>query len=280
MKVIVPGLSGFCPGVKIAEKKLFEMKKSHSDESLYIYGNVINNRKYIEYLEQNNIHTTGDMHSIPPDAVIAIRTHGLSRIEEAGLRSLHRVADLTCTHVKFSQKKILEYSEKGYFIVIVGKKDHPETRGLESYAKQKTIVENDDDIKVLLAGMPSVLKASAGKVFVIPQTTASRGLFLKTKAALTDAFTDTIIESYDSICPVTEKKEKEALKLQKDVDVSFVVGDRISANANKLFQILLTGNRETYFIEDLDDLVAMGLPLESFRKALVVSSASTPRFIE
>jgi len=282
MLVIVPRLSGFCPGVKIAEKKLFQLKKARPEEPVFVYGYVINNRKYIEYLEENNIHTTLDMHAIPADAVIAIRTHGLAQDEEPRLREIHRVEDLTCTKVKRSQKEILRRSGQGFFIVIVGKKDHPETRGLASYAGNYRVVETTADIAALSENFPIQLEeAGTARVFIIAQTTAARGLFEETRSALSTRLAGIAsIDSYDSICPVTEEKEREAVRLQAGADVSFVVGDKISANAKKLFQTLLEGSRETYFIEDLEDLIARKLPLAGYRIALVVSSASTPRFVE
>ena len=53
-----------------------------------------------------------------------------------------------------------------------------------------------------------------------------------------------------------------------------------NANANKLFQKLKIKRKETYFIENLEGLKMLNLPLAEYRSALVVSSSSTPPFIE
>ena len=88
------------------------------------------------------------------------------------------------------------------------------------------------------------------------------------------------VEEFDSICPITTNKEKEALEIQKKVDITVVIGDPLSSNANKLYSILLSANPSTYFVQDLDHLIELGLPLHSFSTAQVVSSASTPEFVE
>ncbi|MBN1525427.1 MAG: 4-hydroxy-3-methylbut-2-enyl diphosphate reductase [Spirochaetales bacterium] len=282
MNVIVPQLSGFCPGVKNAEKKIFEIKALYPDEPVYIYGYVINNRKYIEYLENQNVHTVEDITKLPLNAIVVIRTHGINQHEEILLRKEHRVIDLTCSKVKRVQRQIQQYSQQNYFIVLTGKKDHPETKGLVSYAQNYMVIENTEDLsEFLLSGESIIDKSRSHNIFVISQTTGSRELFSKAISEIRKRWdTRYDIKTADSICPVTDKKEREALALQKEAEISFVVGDKLSSNAKKLFRILSNGTTETYFIEDTASLQALGLPLSRYRNALVVSSASTPVFVE
>ncbi len=284
MTVVIPEHSGFCPGVKSAEQRVFAVKKARPDRALFVDGFLINNKKYIEYLEGNGVHTVENQAAIPEGATVFIRTHGLDRNEEKRLRSRFDVEDLTCAHVKKVQREIARHAARGFFIVITGTKDHPETKGLVSYAKGRFfVVENDVDLESLAATVLSrALDSPADTVFLCSQTTGTRAFFEKVKSRLESALGagGPRLSVYDSICPVTERKGEEALRLQREADVSFVIGDRLSSNARKLFQALAATGREVHFIEDVKEMEALGLDLRRYAKALVVSSASTPTFIE
>ena len=62
------------------------------------------------------------------------------------------------------------------------------------------------------------------ELFITSQTTASSSLFTSAIELMKKKWPDVVINSFDSICPVTEKKEKEALRLQKEAEISFVIG--------------------------------------------------------
>ena len=284
MTVHVPELSGFCPGVKHAERNIFKEKGEKGRTPIYVYGYMINNRNYIRYLENHEIFTVDDPDELPEGSVVVIRTHGINRHQEQKLRAKHEVIDLTCGNVKKVQLKILEQAESGALVVITGKKAHPEVLGLISYAREARVVESEEDLGGLIAWCRErrgEIEGRFTKIFITSQTTGNRTLFLKTVLEAKRACGSRLpVEEFDSICPITTNKEKEALEIQKKVDITVVIGDPLSSNANKLYSILLSANPSTYFVQDLDHLIELGLPLHSFSTAQVVSSASTPEFVE
>ncbi len=284
MTVFVPELSGFCPGVKHAERNIFKEKGEKGSTPIYVYGYMINNRNYIRYLESHEIFTVEEPDALPEGSVVVIRTHGINRHQEKKLREKHEVIDLTCRNVKKVQLKILEQASSGAFVVITGKESHPEVLGLISYAGEAEVLEGEEDLKRLLGWCRrnrSELGDRFSKIFITSQTTGNRELFLETVSEVQRACgTRLPVEAFDSICPITANKEKEALEIQKKVDITIVIGDPLSSNANKLYSILRSRDRSTYFVQDLDHLIEMDLPLHTFSTAQVVSSASTPEFVE
>jgi (E)-4-hydroxy-3-methyl-but-2-enyl pyrophosphate reductase len=280
MQVTRPRLSGFCPGVRSAENKLFRENKKIAPKPIFAYGHIINNSNYINYLKSFNIRTLDTVSGLPKGSYLALRTHGIDREEEHKLKAKFQVIDLTCVNVKRVQLSIQDHSRRGYFTVITGKKDHPEIKGLVSYTANFTVIETRSDLERFLAGIPGKIK-KPGKIFVVSQTTGSKDLFDWTVAGIKNKCGNKMeVAAYNSICPVTEQKEQEALKLQAHVDITFVVGDSLSSNANKLYDILSGPKIPVYFIADLEGLIALKLPLAKYKQALVVSSASTPLFIE
>ncbi len=284
MRVLVPRLSGFCPGVNQAEDVILGEKKKRGDEPIFVYGYMINNNSYIEHLKSLGIHTVIDPWALPEGSVVVIRTHGMDRSEEARLRETYEVVDLTCRKVKKVQLEIEAHAAEGALIVITGKKSHPEVLGLVSYADSATVIEDEAELDALAEECTSRLGPVAGEVssvFVTSQTTGSRTLYTETLSRVRKECAGKVpVDTFDSICPVTERKEKEALEIQESVDATFVIGDRLSSNANKLFTLLREKDPRTYFIRDLEHLKSMGLPLAGFGTVQAVSSASTPQFVE
>ena len=281
MKVIVPRFSGFCPGVGNAEKRLFREKTRLGDRKIWVYGSLIHNRNYISFLEEKGIETVSGIEDLPSGEVYAIRTHGLSREEEVILKEKGEVIDLTCPKVRAIQNKVAEYAGDGFFTVISGRRTHPEVKGIVSRADEFVVVENPEDLEKFIADNPAQINGLSRKegVLIVSQTTGDRSLFELIHSKLTSRFGDRVrIVALDTICPVTGKREREALERQKDVDVTFVVGDRISSNACRLFETLKHTGKPVFFIQDLEGLE--NILLDGYRSAQVVSSSSTPSFIE
>ncbi len=283
MKVVVPKHSGFCPGVKRAERRLFAQKEKRNRNPLAILGDLIHNRGYIEYLKGRGIETIQEMDGVSKETLMAIRTHGIDREVENRLRERFEVIDLTCSKVKRLQLQIKEHSEAGYFIVITGKQSHPEVQAHVSYAADSFVVESREDLESFIEnkdGIRDVLdQKDYEKIYVVSQTTAPQSLFTETVETVSRRLPYEVA-SRDTICECTSQRESEALKVQGGVDVTFVVGDRISSNANRLYETLRAKDERTHFVQDLEELKGLNLPLSRFKVAQVVSSSSTPEFTE
>lgn len=279
MKTITVKYSGFCPGIRKAEKRIDDLR-AKNERPVVVLGDLINNKEYIRYLESRGVKTVDTVDEAPEGSLVAIRAAGIDRRLESELRSRRDVVDLTCAIVKDLQTRIEALSRQGYFIVITGKRRHPEVLGLVSYAQDYYVVESEGDLPGLFALLDGK-DETAFKLAVLSQTTAERSLFEGTARTLNERYRGRFgIAVFDTICPVTTKREERAILAQKDADVSFVVGDRISSNAGKLFKRLADNGGEVYFVSNLEELTKLGLDMRRYKTALVVSSSSTPDFIE
>ena len=102
MRVIVAKYSGFCPGVVQAEDAILSTKEN-TKEKIYIYGYLIHNHTYIDYLSSLGIATVEDLESVEPGSLLVVRTHGIDRKLEEKLRAQYALLDLTCPKVKRAQ---------------------------------------------------------------------------------------------------------------------------------------------------------------------------------
>ena len=281
MKVITARYSGFCPGVMQAEKKIFKARQENPAEPIFILGYLIHNHTYIDYLTRNSVTTVSSAADVPEGSRVVVRTHGLQRQVEEDLRTKYRVLDLTCPKVKKIQLLIKDYAEKGYFVIITGKKDHPEVQGLVSYAESSGVIETEEDIRRFTE---SLELSAPRKIFVVSQTTGDPRLFAQTVRRVGEEAASRGVElaSFNSICSITAMREGAALKLQKKVDVTFVIGDRISSNATKLYKVLAARSPAVFFVNSREDAEAVTARERdpSWKTAQIVSSSSTPAFLE
>lgn len=289
MKTIIPEGSGFCPGVVSAEKRLLELRKNFNGK-IYISGMFIHNKEYEKYLKSLDIVTFEDYDNIinknianknnntTDDSIFVISTHGIDKNIEEKLNERFKVFDLTCPKVKNVQK-IIE-SNQDYFAVITGKEDHPETIGLKSYSLNNIVVS---DIKILNEKKFNDSIANK-KVLLISQTTAEEYLYINTFNYLENLLNKNIIKelkNFNTICPSIINRENNAIDLLQKLNIkAIVIGDRLSSNSQRLFNKLKKINNDVFFIEKKSDLENILNNIKNDKEIIVVSSSSTPSFIE
>lgn len=278
MTVIIPKTSGFCPGVRRAEKGVLKLKENHQE--VYLHGPLIHNQSYIEMLDSLNIRAT-DIETLAEKSTLVVRTHGIPRDEENLLRKKFHLEDMTCPIVKRVQKHVEKASQEQAFVIISGKENHAEVQGVKSYADYSVVIQNKEELTAFLRQGYSVIPPETQKIFILSQTTHSRSFFEYLCRRLTEFFKDKYpVEIKDTICPITEDKEKESLILQKKSDFTVVIGDPNSSNSKKLYTILKEADSKTIFVRNLDDLKSQKNDWAFVKTVLVVSSTSTPQFIE
>ena len=125
--------SGFCYGVKMAVDKAFELADA-STETIYVLGELIHNPQVIERLKDKNVVTIKSMDEVPDGATCLIRTHGVGPeyVEQAKAKNV-TVEDATCPDVRRVQERAMQLAEEGYVVVLVGKEDHPEIKGIRAH---------------------------------------------------------------------------------------------------------------------------------------------------
>ena len=126
--------AGFCYGVKRAVETAKKLKQENPEKNICILGELIHNTDVINELESLGIKTIYD---IPErgEGICIIRSHGAApevfeQIKKAGFE----VVDLTCPDVKKVQQRAVELAKNDYFVVIVGKPNHPEVIAIKANA--------------------------------------------------------------------------------------------------------------------------------------------------
>lgn len=267
--------AGFCYGVKRAVETVKKLKCENPDKNVFVLGELIHNTHVIHELEKLGIKTLDE---IPEhgEGICVIRSHGespevIEKIKQAGFEPV----DLTCPDVKKVQQKAVELAKDGYFVVIVGKEEHPEVIAIKANAK----LWSD---KVIVAANPEQLEPykeqikSHKRVGVVVQTTQRITALNSVVEYLTSIAKE--IHIANTICQSTSMRQAEARELAGESDLVIVVGSKKSANTTHLAEIL-KDITNTIHIENADELVCYKDLIDNSQKISVTAGASTPQDI-
>lgn len=267
MRIIMAKRAGFCFGVKRAMDIAFDMaRKGHG--GVYTLGPIIHNPQVVEKLDKAGVEAVKNMSNLKKkDArAVIIRTHGIPRGEmENLLKDGYEIIDATCPFVKNAQHYAKLLKQEGYKVVILGDREHPEVKGLMSFAGKDALVVND------VSEYPPI----KGKVGVVVQTTQQ---VENLKRLLTVAVEHSKeLKVYNTICNSTALRLKETEEMAGKADVMVIVGGKNSANTTQLAKLCASLSVPTYHIETKEELLD-----EWFAGAKIVgitAGASTPEWI-
>jgi len=265
MKIQLASSYGFCFGVKRAIRIAEEHQGSKT------YGPLIHNKDEINRLKEGfDIGLAEKLDDVEANDAVVIRTHGIPKDELAQLKAQgNEIINATCPYVTTPQNIVAQMSEKGYSIVIFGDKNHPEIKGVVSYAKDQRnafIVADEKELE----GLPIL-----SKVAVVAQTTRKPEDFLKVVNAL--ILNHKEVRVFNTICNATFENQDAAAELAKDADVMIVIGGKHSSNTKQLHSICKSYCDDSYLIENESELEAAWF--DGKELCGISAGASTPDWI-
>ena len=272
MDVVVGKYSGFCAGVNYTYIKA---KEEIQKGKTYCLGEIIHNKQVINELEDMGMITVDKIEEIPNGSRVIFRAHGepLEVYKKAEDKNLE-VIDLTCGRVKIIHNKVSKEKENS-FILIIGKKTHPEIIGTLGFSGESSyVIESFDDIE---PSFEKYLSSGLNKVYVVSQTTFSSELFDLIVEKIKDTYKDSDIVIDKTICDATSKRQKETEELSNQSDMVLVIGSSNSSNTKELYNIAINNCKEVYFIENLDDL--KDIKFNNNYRVGVVAGASAPKYL-
>ena len=264
--------AGFCYGVKRAVETAKRLKSENPDKNVYVLGELIHNTNVIRELDELGIKT---IYEIPEkgDGICIVRSHGeapevFEQLEKAGFE----VIDMTCLDVKKVQQRAIELAKEDYFVVIVGKANHPEVIAIRANAEQysdKVIVATSiEEISVF----EDKIKEHQ-KVGVVVQTTQMLSTLNTIVAYLNSISKEVLV--HNTICQSTAKRQAEAREMAQSSDLMVVVGSKKSANTTHLAEIL-KDITNTIHIENDSELDANFDFIKKAKEIGITAGASTP----
>jgi len=263
MKIHLAKYCGFCFGVRRAIKIAEEAAAKH--ENTYIKGDLVHNEDVCKRIEKSGIKRADCLSRLPLGSNVIIKAHGepletYKCLKIAGLN----IIDATCPMVKDIHKKARELEKKGYQVVIIGDRNHEETKGILGNIKNGVILENKYEAGTLKGKLKN-------KIGVLCQSTQT----LENVTAAVRELSKHVEELLfiNTICQPTRLRQKEIENLSSRCDAVMVLGSKKSANTKRLYEVAKKINKNVFWI------TSERINKNNFRKFKsigIIGGASTP----
>lgn len=278
MDIILGKTAGFCYGVKRAVEEA--EKEAKNTQDIYCLGELVHNKNIIKRLEEKGINFIEEIkektieQAKDKKSKIIIRAHGetketYEKLKQQGIE----IIDLTCPNVLKTHKIAEEYRQDGYFIIVIGIKNHAEAVATLSFCGDDSfLVQEEEDIENCTK---KIQETSFNKILIMAQTTYNSKKFDYMVELLKSKLNNKTIVIKKTICGATEERQKEAIEIAKKVDTMIIVGDKKSSNTNKLYDIASEICKRAIFVQDAEELNLEDLC--DTKKVGIMAGASTPK---
>ena len=259
--VILAKHAGFCFGVRRA----VDAVEKNISQNLVTLGPLIHNRHVVSSLEARGVRCVQSVDDIQKGETAVIRSHGMPPEAYERLAALGiPIIDETCPFVKRIHDRVLEARDAGLPVIIVGEIGHPEIVGIIGWAGEDAhVVYSEEDVSAL----PDMDEA-----VVVAQTTLPEKKWEEMCALLHGKAAH--LTEFCSICSATRERQDEAKEIAEKSDCVLVVGGKTSSNTQKLFELCKRYCKNTYHIEDINELSLEKMRFDGIIG--IVAGASTP----
>ncbi len=270
MEIVLGKTAGFCYGVRNAVQKAEEKLKKHKNVSCL--GELVHNGQVIRKLEKLGLKIVERVED--SNNKVIIRAHGIAKEIYHKAKKLDiEIFDFTCPNVLKIHKIADEHASKGYYIFLIGGKNHPESLGTISFCGEDSyLIETKEEIdEAIKAFKDSNIK----KLLIIVQTTFSLEKFNSYVRQIKEKIDDDVeLQVKNTICNATKIRQEETCEISKKVQCMIIIGGKNSSNTKKLYDIARENCENTMIVETKDELDAKAI--KQFEKIGIMAGASTP----
>ncbi len=262
---------GYCHGV-VDAFRIAKRVRAETNGPVHMLGMLVHNTHATDDLREQGIGLVD-----PPDRLrgleeikdgtVIFTAHGVSpQVKQRAVEKGLTPVDATCSDVVRTHELVADLAGKGYDVVYIGRKGHPEPEGVMGEAPGRVhLVQDPADI--------DALELSSDRIAVTCQTTLSMwdtdDLIGRVRARFPNA------EVYNEICRATQERQEAAVEAAKLVDFVIVVGSPRSSNSLRLVEVVKKlGGKPAYLVDSLDELRPEWF--RGARRVGVTSGASTP----
>ncbi len=268
MEVVLAKPRGFCAGV-VRAIDVVEQALEVFGPPVYVLHEIVHNQHVVNSLRGKGAIFTEELNDVPAGAVTIFSAHGVSdaRVNEAEKRGL-RIIDATCPLVAKVHMQAQKYHRRGYELIIVGHRGHPEVVGTSGrVAGPVHVISEPEEVETLRVETPE-------KVAYVTQTTLSVDDTRAVIGALKKRFPSIVGPETKDICYATQNRQNAVRELAHETDVIIVVGARNSSNSNRLREVGEQEAIRAYLVQDANELEAQWFSPDD--RIGVTAGASTP----
>ena len=231
IKIFLAAPRGFCAGVDRAIEIVKKALKKYG-APVYVRHEIVHNKNVVESLKQLGAVFVEEISEIPDTSrPVIFSAHGVPKKvpKEAKLKKISYV-DATCPLVSKVHRESEQLYKKGFDIILIGHKNHPEVIGTMGQLPPGsiTLIETVDEVRNL--------KFSKSIAYV-NQTTLSVDDTKEIINALKIKFPNIKAPIKEDICYATTNRQTAVKKIAPKCEMFFVIGSRNSSNSARLVEV-------------------------------------------
>ena len=271
MEVVKITPRGYCHGV-VDAFRIAKRVREETQGPVHMLGMLVHNTHATDDLQNQGIALVDQPDRLAglehiKEGTVIFTAHGVSpQVKQRAIELGLKPVDATCSDVVRTHDLVKDLAQKGYEVVYIGRKGHPEPEGVVGEAVGRVhLVQDPQDI--------DALDIKSDRVAVTCQTTLSvwdtEDMIGKVKARYPQA------EVHNEICRATQERQEAAVEAAKEVDLVIVVGSPRSSNSLRLVEVVKKlGHKPAYLVDRMEDLDVSWFG--GVKKVGVTSGASTP----
>ena len=248
VNILLASPRGFCAGVKRAIEMVELAIKKHG-APIYVRHEIVHNKRVVEDLIKKGAIFVEELNEVPKGSKVIFSAHGVAKeIKEQAKKFNHLTIDATCPLVSKVHKQTENYSKKGYKVILIGHRGHPEVIGIQGQINNEIIIiQNENEAQNL------ILKKDINLAYVT-QTTLSIDDTKNIITILKRKFPNIIGPELEDICYATQNRQDAASDLAENSDLVLVIGGENSSNTQRLAEIVQKKNIPVYRISCAEEI--------------------------
>ena len=232
IKIYLVSPRGFCAGVDRAIEIVKKSIKKYG-APVYVRHEIVHNKHVVENLKKNGAIFVEELNEIEDKTrPVIFSAHGVpkSTPKEASKLNIEYI-DATCPLVSKVHREAENLNKKGFHILLIGHKNHPEVIGTMGQLPESEIdlIETVEDVENY--------KDHNKNLAFVTQTTLSIDDTKNIIASLKKRFPNIKEPAKEDICYATTNRQMAVKNIAKKCDMFFVIGSRNSSNSLRLVEV-------------------------------------------
>ncbi len=273
IKVLLAAPRGFCAGV---DRAIEIVKKSIKKfgAPVYVRHEIVHNKQVVDSLKKIGAIFVEELNEIKDKSrPVIFSAHGVPKsipIEATNLKMMY--IDATCPLVSKVHREAENLNKKGFHILLIGHKNHPEVIGTMGQLPSEEIdlIETTDDAEKY--------KNSKKDIAYVTQTTLSVDDTKNIIKILKKNFPNIKDPIKEDICYATTNRQAAVKNIAEKCDMFFVIGSKNSSNSLRLVEVAKQSGCKHSELIHTDNFIPLN-KINECKSIGISSGASAPEIL-